>query len=813
MQGSVKALWTIFDSRSRALVIPVYQRNYDWTETQCERLFDDLEEILTQGRKKHFFGALVGKAETSFKWVVIDGQQRLTTISLLILALIHAARNGTIELDDSGLPDKLEKSYLLYDDTQSDMPKVKLKPVKDDAEAYQRLFGPTEDHLPKSTVTANYTYFRERLEKTAFRADEIWDAISRLEVMMLDLEDRDDPQRIFETLNSTGLALREADKIRNHVLMGLSVDKQEELYEKEWNPMEKSVGFRTDWFIRWYLVTVTSRTPREDHIYESFKRYAKSSKLDIDALLHDMREFARYAEQIKKATTGNDEIDRALAHYLPIHSSVILPFLMPVLRDYHAGIVSAEDMARIIRILESYLLRRTICGMWTNALNKIFATAYADIQRLRTGNEPYSEILIYLLRRRDRSSGSFPTDEQFIDALQTRNIYRLRSQNRSFFFECLENLRSNDTRDIAQRLENGELSVEHIMPQNLTSAWKKDLGPNHEQIHRDHCHRLGNLTVTGYNSTYSNAPFSQKRDMDGGFRDSPYRLNSDVKNQEVWGEQQIIGRTDRLTKSALDLWPYVTTDFAPPSPTLPREPMGHHSNFTGRTLVAYEYGDVSATVSTWSAAMPGIIRALMRDHRAAVYAAAQTTPLLSTDPQTVNSDNREWRTVDEGLAVYVATSTMTKVQLLRALFEALDLDPNELVFTLRGEDRGTDSLNADGTADELNDGPYAELIKFTPRFAELGGSSADLAATAALRQEFAQTAAPLVTTNVQILDHPARSYTPELIRQARPEQVLALIGLTLQSEQHFDERALHEALLSGQADAWLEVLGRAPATP
>ena len=805
MKGNVSEIWRVFDGQSKQLVIPVYQRNYDWSIVQCERLFDDLEEVIAEDRRKHFFGSIVGKNEDSFTWVVIDGQQRLTTVSLLLLALVHAARAQEIAVRNTELPDDLEANYLLRNAGAAGRPssKVKLKPVKDDAEAYERLYEAHDRLLEKSSVTANYRYFRRRLSETTLSADDVWRAIQRLEVMVLDLEDTDEPQRIFETLNSTGLALAEADKIRNFVLMGLPTATQDLLYERQWNPMEKNVEHRTDWFIRWYLVTATARTPRQDDVFEAFKRHVKHSAQPIEQLLQEMHEYSRYAQQIIDCDTGEPMLDRALERYRALHSDVILPFLMPVLRDHHLGIVPLADMVRIIEILESYLLRRTVCGMWANALNKIFANAYSELRRLRTGVQPYSEILIYLLRRRDDSSGRFPDDDEFREELETRNIYRLRSENRVYLFECLENLDSKDTRDIAGRLESGDLSIEHIMPQTLTSSWREELGEEAEAKHATWLNRLGNLTVTGYNSSYSNSSFTTKLQADNGLAASPYRLNAYVKEQATWGPEQIEERTRRLADSALAFWPYAETSFAPPAVTLPKEPLGEDESFRGREIVAFEYGDVTATVAAWSEALPGIIRALLRDHRSQVIAAADENTMLSTDPANVESQWRGWVQVDVGLAVWVSSSTNAKVRGLRQLFSQLDLDPYDLVFTLRPP-RDASASNDAEAQEEVAPSPYSALTKFAPRFEELEGTASTLADTQDIRREFREAAQAFTMENPKQLlgSEKLPHFTPEVVRGASSELVLALIQLTLQAEDVLDDDALRDAIIDGRATAW-----------
>lgn len=286
LRGEPKPSWKIFSQTGTSLQIPVYQRNYDWGVPQCERLVDDLEALARSDPRehpKHFFGSVVGQPEGSWLWIVIDGQQRLTTVSLLMVAIVHAVRSGDLELSPAdGLVANLN-NYLLVDSNPHDL-KFKLKPVKNDAAAYRALFGPEEDFIASSNVTANYRYFRTRLAKTGLTATEIRDAIERLEVMHLDLEAHDDPQRIFESLNSTGLDLSESDKIRNLVLMNQPSAEQTRLYEQRWNPIEENVDYHTDWFIRWYLTTKTNKSPRESDVFEASKRFVPRSKMSIPDL-------------------------------------------------------------------------------------------------------------------------------------------------------------------------------------------------------------------------------------------------------------------------------------------------------------------------------------------------------------------------------------------------------------------------------------------------------------------------------------------------------------------------------------------------
>mgnify|MGYP001940854026 CR=1 FL=1 len=429
MKGTTNPILNAFDGNHKELFIPVYQRNYDWQIKQCERLFQDLEDIIAVDRKKHFFGAVVGKPE-SWKWIVIDGQQRLTTVSLLMLALANALREGDIESDDDELAEKIEMDYLRIGATKK-RTRFKLKPVKDDDKAYQRLFGPEKEFINSSNITANYKYFRERISQTSLNADQLWDAICRLEVMHLDLEEYDDAQRIFESLNSTGLELKEADKIRNFVLMGHDSATQTHLYEDRWNPIEENSDFETDAFIRWYLTTKTARTPKEQDVYEAFKTYVAKTGKSTEEILDDLYEFSSYYRKIRRASTGDQRVNALLRRMNPIRGAVTIPFLMPVLRAVENGETSYDDLYNVLKIIEAFVTRRFVVGIATNALNKIFATAFSDVSKLRTGDQSMAEIFAYTLLRRT-GSGRFPNDAEFKEAFATKNMYALRAAWREY---------------------------------------------------------------------------------------------------------------------------------------------------------------------------------------------------------------------------------------------------------------------------------------------------------------------------------------------------------------------------------------------
>lgn len=797
MKGYVKEIYKVYGEQDKNLIIPVYQRNYDWKIKQCGRLFDDLENLIREERPKHFFGAVVGKAEGSWKWIVIDGQQRLTTVSLLMLALSHSIDGGSIECGDRELAARIRKSYLVIDDGAK--VKFKLKPVKDDDRAYKSLFRGEDHFVETSNVTANYRYLRKRVSESEFTADQLWDSICKLEVMYLDLESHDDPQRIFESLNSTGLALSESDKIRNFVLMGLENDLQERLYNDFWNRVEKEVDFRTDWFIRWYLVTKTGKTPNEHAVYEAFKTYAKESDASIEDILGDMLEYSRHCRAIIESATGYPQVDAALRRFNLIMGDVFLPFLMPVLGDVRAGVTDDADFLRVIEILESYLFRRITSSIAANALNKIFATAYGELRKLRRHEEKYADILTHLLLRRD-GGGRFPRDDEFREGFQTRNMYNIRPMYRNYLFECLENGRSNDVRDIANALDQGTVSVEHVMPRTLSETWRRELGPDHEDVHATWINRIGNLTITGYNSTYYNAPFSRKLEMDNGFRKSPYRLNEYIRTQQHWGADQMAERTRILSDTALDYWWFPTTSFEPPAVVLPTEPLSRDTVFRGRAIVAFEFLDAKETVASWVEMITRLMRFIAEQYRSELIAIVDDFTNLELFESKEEPPERPWAVIAPGIRMFVNTSTSDKVRFLCDLFDALGFDFDDLVFTLRPVK--SDSSEEEKTPDSV----HSPILKFLPLIEEIEAQNVTPEDTKDLREEF-RSAFSAFASDDAMADAkglPLTAYSEEdTVASADTSQILAAITLTIAMTAAFDPLALHSRMVNGDLSRWL----------
>ena len=523
MKGSETWLMNFMEGKGNRFIIPVYQRSYDWKQEHCRQLYDDLIKVVRQNRPSHFFGSIVCAVEGNgarTNYNIIDGQQRLTTVTLLLLAMRNLLRSGLADSAENHLDQQIEQYIISPWASEND--RIKLRPVKTDRAAFEKLFGSAEDYDQASNLTHNYNYFYTELQKSPVSIDELYNAICKLEVICITLDLGDNAQLIFESLNSTGLALDEGDKIRNYVLMSQPLKEQNRLYDTYWLKIERCTQGDVSAFVRDYLSIKRQTTPTVKAVYQVFKRYAEDSALSIESLLEDMLSYARLYEKLLtcRSGLGVSGLDDCLYRMKRLEITVTRPFLMEVLRLNQDGLLPAGDVLRVFLIVETYLFRRNICEVPTNALNKIFLTLNREILRYDGGADRYVDKLVYaLLTKRD--SGRFPEDGEFAASLADKQVYLMRGRYKDYIFERFENYGTVEVKDVYTLLDTGIYSIEHIMPQHLTPAWAEELGTDYARIHDAWQHRLANLTLSGYNPHLSNATFTEKRDDPDGTTSRP----------------------------------------------------------------------------------------------------------------------------------------------------------------------------------------------------------------------------------------------------------------------------------------------------
>ncbi len=691
MKGSEAKMIEYMEGAGKRYVIPVYQRKYDWKEDNCRQLYEDLKKIVRDNRETHFFGSIVSSVVgngASTEYHIIDGQQRLTTVSLLLLAIRNLIRQKKITAKEDRLDDQINDRFLVSPWAKDD-DKIKLRPVKSDREALAKLFGQEEDYDPASNLTLNYRFFCDQILKEEVSVDDLYAAIGKLEIISITLDQNDNAQLIFESLNSTGLALTEGDKIRNYILMGQPPKDQNKFYDTYWTTIERCTGNDVSGFVRDYLSVKEQVTPTINNVYRAFKEYAEKTQIPIETLLDDLRRYARLFEKLLTCKSGLSEkkLDDCLYRMARLEIVVTRPFLMEVLRLNQDGKLTAYDVLQIFMITENYLFRRNICEVPTNALNKIFLNLNREILRYDNTAENYVQKFIYALLVK-KESGRFPDDEEFTLALNTKQVYQMRGKYKAYLFERFENFGTIETKDVYTHLDNNEYTIEHIMPQHLTPAWTQVLGANAAEIHSTWLHRLANLTLTGYNPNLSNKTFAEKRDAEeGGYKVSGLKMNQKIANKESWGLPELEERNDEMITLAKKIWTYPQTAFVPAekefdSCTLDDE----NVELTGRDIAKYSYQNVEQPVTSWTDMFEHIVKFLHQKDKSVLSGLAYSTSASTDLANYVSSTEEGLRSalkIDDHIFVERNNSTALKMSILRRLFVLYDADPMDLVFYLK----------------------------------------------------------------------------------------------------------------------------------
>ncbi|GAA7145967.1 DUF262 and DUF1524 domain-containing protein [Helicobacter pylori] len=542
----------IEDNQNNQLVIPIYQRLYSWEKEQCKQLWDDIIKIGGNDKMNgHFIGSILyvldSITHSNNALLIIDGQQRLTTITLLLTALRNHLSDKRKEIEDH---------YLINSDKDGDK-KFRLILSESDKDTLLSLIDkdrrkPSE---PSSKIMENFELFEEWISKNTDKLGTIFKGLEKLTIVWIALEKgKDDPQLIFESMNSKGMELTQTDLIRNYIVMETEVEKQEGFYNKYWRAMEEDFKQNEklfDRFVRHYLTIKTGKIPNINRVYVAFKDYQQKEGIEIEALLQDLQKYCGYFCQIvfkKFKKEADKDLNKALGFLVDLDMDVVYPLLLELYSDYSDRVLSEDDFKHSIDLIESYICRRAVCGLGTNSLNKVFPSFTKHIQK----DEYFESLKVHFgsLTKEQR----FPNDDEFRNSFITRDFYKKFEKKTKCFLERLENF------DRKERVYTTEYTIEHIMPQKLDEEWKKALGQDYERIHTQYLHTIGNLTLTGYNDKYSNKSFKEKQGMEKGFKDSPLRLNQSLRDLESFGEEEIKKRANDLADLALKIWTYPKLD-------------------------------------------------------------------------------------------------------------------------------------------------------------------------------------------------------------------------------------------------------------
>ena len=535
--------------------VPIFQRRYSWEKKHCKKLWDDVLRLGQNSENpSHFLGSIVyiepriSNVSGVRELHVIDGQQRLTTLTLLLVALSRAIEE---QGSDIGItPEELSDYYLNV--RRTDKSRYKQLLTQHDEDTLIQLLDdriefnePPADASPR--LLENYCFFETELKSA--NLETVYSGIQKLRIVDIALDrSHDNPQLIFESLNSTGLELSQADLIRNYVLMGQELEFQNKLYNHHWLPMERRFGDAYtewfDWFVRDYLTVKRRQIPNIGKVYETFKMHVPGHTT-LEALETTIAEIGRYSKHYVKFVLlqeSDSELLECLRDIDELDAGVARPLLLEVYEDYMQGQLQKSELIEILRLVESYVFRRAICGIPTNTLNRVFESLMAKVKK-----NNYLKSLKAAFRQLS-STRRYPSNSEFKEALFIKDVYN--------FSRCNYQLRKLENHGRREPISIADYTIEHVMPQNpyLSEAWQQELGENWREVQEKYLHTIGNLTLTGYNSKLSDRPFKEKQCIVGGFRDSPLRLNGSLAQTKRWDKYTILTRAEELADKALKIW-------------------------------------------------------------------------------------------------------------------------------------------------------------------------------------------------------------------------------------------------------------------
>ncbi|MBR5851692.1 MAG: DUF262 domain-containing protein [Bacteroidaceae bacterium] len=698
MRGNALFLSNFIEGNRIQFIIPVYQRNYDWLLENCDQLFNDLVKLKRSNRPTHFFGSIVTSSADSYglNRLVIDGQQRLTTISLLLLAGIKAVKEGKLNVSNESRLDEARDVFLFAKYCNVER-KIKLVPIANDMKAYDLIFKDEGTFIEDSKVTRNYRHFYDLLTRVPQRLsfDELLDAIERLQIISIELDCNDDPQLIFESLNSTGLALTGADKIRNYLLMSLTAEEQQSCFKNYWQKIESATDNQPTMFLRDYLTIKQQlqRPVRIANIYPEWKKYMHGK--DRKEELAEMLDYAKYYRQITKGELHTDKLSKKIRHICNLETDIANVFFIQFLRYASINSLPENEIYKVIDVVENYFARRIVCNMPANALTQVFCALHKDV--VKSLDEYalaeiehgflYSDVLVYHIMRRD-GNYQLPRDIQFVDSIKTRDAYHMLKPFQIFLFERLENSIHGEYNDVANDMRTKMATIEHIMPQTLNADWIAMLGADYETIKEKYLHTFANLTLTGINSELSNKAFEIKRDgknvggsITPGYKDSKYRLTRKVTTCQKWTDVELENRSAEIVEIFLRLYPLPTTVFKPlPKPV--EEVSLEEESFspTSRMLRGFRIFGSEYQESTWKGMLLKVVSIVSERYPDIVDSLYDAESFFWTSKKVeymqyctmIGPDKYLWTSMDN----------KGKLRCLRYLFDKCDVAESELVIIL-----------------------------------------------------------------------------------------------------------------------------------
>ena len=586
MQAGNLKLSTYIEQKNRIFVIPLYQRYYNWKEKQCERLFYDLINTI-KFKNRHFLGAIVYKVEgnTNFQeHIIIDGQQRVTSATLLYLALYNIIKKDDKDYSN----DEILYSYIKNKHPDDNKFKIKLHSIEKDRKVFNELLSNPNIEQKGNNIYDNYlTFKRLILENQEHSPKDIFKAMRNFDIVFIELEQNQNPQTIFESLNSKGLKLSQGDLIRNYLLMGLNYEVQKTLYKTYWEKCEQNIGVNyIDDFVRCYLTIQTGSFPKKENVYESFKTFLKEHNISIEDILKSLSDYSLYYSWCINRNSPYKKINELIGNFQDLKQHIVYALLISIFYRFdNTKDISQDSTIKIIQFIISYVYRRMVCGKTSNGLNNVIASLSTAFIK-STDEDKYEFITKNILSR--VGSAAMPKDNEFESDFLNQNTRKLKSR---YALETIEKHLHKEVVDFEDK------QIEHIMPQKLTTKWKQHLGKNFENIHFKYLNNIGNLTLTGYNREMSNKFFNEKITW---YENSNISITRKLVNYSEWNETSIQNRAKELFKIANEIWFYPSECLVQDIITNEEYNIMDEIDPTGYTPQKLRIANKNIAISTWT---------------------------------------------------------------------------------------------------------------------------------------------------------------------------------------------------------------------
>ena len=680
--------------------IPVYQRNYAWPEEQCEKLFEDILQAYKKD-KPHFCGSVVYaplKYEHNINhFVIVDGQQRLTTIYLLLKALIDCAgTEGQKSLIEEALfnVDKYDE----YDiDTAS---KLKLKPIKSDNQQLYLLMENKYDEIDQTSgIWINYNVFKRLIQEELERDDRldvkcIYRGVEKLICAKIRLDEDDNAQEIFERINSFGVPLSLADLIRNYVLM--DDPDQEDHYEEYWLKMENTVGKNqmSEYFMN-YLNLKCDNFTKASTAYEDFKQLFVTRKYTNESMLKELYHYAKFYSVFKYGSSAyGKKINEYIAGLNQLDLTTVYLFLFRVFDDLESGIIDEQVVEEVLLLLQNYSIRRLMCEISSNSLRGMYKSLYNRVfikPEYKTKEQYYNAIVSFMTQMTSRDV--IPTTEEFRYALIHNVLYRKHALC-NFLLTGVENQGK-------EKIVTDNLTVEHILPQNknLSTEWQKMMGDNWEYDRDTWLHTLGNLTLTGYNSELGDKPFSEKKELIEKINTKVVNLYKDIQSTDTWNAKTIEKRGERLASEIIKLYPIKasTTNISFEDPRYKIYTCERPSEATFKHLTYYELLGERVNVDNFKELCRSVVQRLYYLDPKTIDELAATeevfknwmTPVFSLNPIKFK---QSYRIPNTGVYMKTGFSASDSMYMIKGLLQKYNLDlAEDFIYCARPSSSATNN--------------------------------------------------------------------------------------------------------------------------